>query len=119
MLVAAPPLSVNTWPHKADHTFSQHHRPAHANGGFIRPSTSPFGAPAFFVKKKDGTFRMVIDYRPPNKVTVKDTFPLPHAEELMETFFGKRWFTKLDLRQFFHQLRITMGDSYKTAFITR
>uniref|UniRef100_A0A0K6S656 Reverse transcriptase domain-containing protein n=2 Tax=Chromera velia CCMP2878 TaxID=1169474 RepID=A0A0K6S656_9ALVE len=87
--------------------------------GFIRPSTSPFGAPAFFVKKKDGTFRMVIDYRPLNKVTVKDTFPLPRAEELMETLFGKRWFTKLDLRQFFHQLRIAMGDSYKTAFVTR
>jgi len=87
--------------------------------GFIRPSTSPFGAPAFFVKKKDGTFGMVIDYRPLNKVTVKDTFPLPRAEELMETLFGKRWFTKLDLRQFFHQLRIAMGDSYKTAFVTR
>uniref|UniRef100_A0A0G4F583 Reverse transcriptase domain-containing protein n=1 Tax=Chromera velia CCMP2878 TaxID=1169474 RepID=A0A0G4F583_9ALVE len=87
--------------------------------GFIRPSTSPFGAPAFFMKKKDGTFRMVIDYRPLNKMTVKDTFPLPRAEELMETLFGKRWFTKLDLRQFFHQLRIAMGDSYKTAFVTR
>uniref|UniRef100_A0A0G4ID56 Reverse transcriptase domain-containing protein n=1 Tax=Chromera velia CCMP2878 TaxID=1169474 RepID=A0A0G4ID56_9ALVE len=87
--------------------------------GFIHPSTSPFGAPAFFVKKKDGTFHMVIDYRPLNKVTVKDTFPLPRAEELMETLFGKRWFTKLDLRQFFHQLRIAMEDSYKTAFITR
>uniref|UniRef100_A0A0G4HUT3 Reverse transcriptase domain-containing protein n=1 Tax=Chromera velia CCMP2878 TaxID=1169474 RepID=A0A0G4HUT3_9ALVE len=86
---------------------------------FIYPSTSPFGAPAFFVKKKDGTFHMVIDYRPLNKVTVKDTFPLPRAEELMETLFGKRWFTKLDLRQFFHQFRIAMGDSYKTAFVTR
>uniref|UniRef100_A0A0K6SAI3 Reverse transcriptase domain-containing protein n=1 Tax=Chromera velia CCMP2878 TaxID=1169474 RepID=A0A0K6SAI3_9ALVE len=62
---------------------------------------------------------MVIDYRPLNKVTVKDTFPLPRAEKLMETFFGKRWFTKLDLRQFFHQLRIVMGNSYKTAFVTR
>uniref|UniRef100_A0A0G4FG11 Reverse transcriptase domain-containing protein n=1 Tax=Chromera velia CCMP2878 TaxID=1169474 RepID=A0A0G4FG11_9ALVE len=50
---------------------------------------------------------------------VKDTFPLPRAEELMETLFGKRWFTKLDLHQFFHQLRITIGDSYKTAFVTR
>uniref|UniRef100_A0A0G4HCB4 Reverse transcriptase domain-containing protein n=1 Tax=Chromera velia CCMP2878 TaxID=1169474 RepID=A0A0G4HCB4_9ALVE len=87
--------------------------------GFIRPSTSPSGAPAFFVKKKDGTFRMVIDHRPLNKVMVKNTFPLPHAEELMETFFGKRWFTKLDLRQFFYQLHIAMGDSYKTAFVTR
>uniref|UniRef100_A0A0G4GGM8 Reverse transcriptase domain-containing protein n=1 Tax=Chromera velia CCMP2878 TaxID=1169474 RepID=A0A0G4GGM8_9ALVE len=87
--------------------------------GFIRPSTLPFGAPAFFVKKKDGAFRMVIDYRPLNKVTVKDTFPLPHVKELMETLFGKRWFTKLDLRQFFHQLCITIGDSYKTAFVTR
>uniref|UniRef100_A0A0G4GAB8 Reverse transcriptase domain-containing protein n=1 Tax=Chromera velia CCMP2878 TaxID=1169474 RepID=A0A0G4GAB8_9ALVE len=65
--------------------------------GFICPSTSPFSALAFFMKKKDGTFRMMIDYRPLNKVMVKDTFPLPHAEELMETLFGKRWFTKLDL----------------------
>eukprot|EP00820_Chromera_velia_P030695 Cvel_13306.t1-p1 / transcript=Cvel_13306.t1 / gene=Cvel_13306 / organism=Chromera_velia_CCMP2878 / gene_product=Transposon Ty3-I Gag-Pol polyprotein, putative / transcript_product=Transposon Ty3-I Gag-Pol polyprotein, putative / location=Cvel_scaffold903:15600-16100(-) / protein_length=167 / sequence_SO=supercontig / SO=protein_coding / is_pseudo=false len=87
--------------------------------GFIRLLTSLFGAPAFFVKKKDGTFRMVIDYRSLNKVTVKDTFPLPRVEELMETLFGKRWFTKLDLRQFFHQLCIAMGDSYKTAFVTR
>uniref|UniRef100_A0A0G4HWJ7 Reverse transcriptase domain-containing protein n=1 Tax=Chromera velia CCMP2878 TaxID=1169474 RepID=A0A0G4HWJ7_9ALVE len=74
----------------------------YVNRGFIHPLTSPFGAPAFFVKKKDGTFHMVIDYRPLNKVMVKDTFPLPLAEELMETLFGKRWFTKLDLRQFFH-----------------
>uniref|UniRef100_A0A0G4GAA5 Reverse transcriptase domain-containing protein n=1 Tax=Chromera velia CCMP2878 TaxID=1169474 RepID=A0A0G4GAA5_9ALVE len=87
--------------------------------GFIHSSTSPFGAPAFFVKKKDGTFHMVIDYRPLNKVTVKDTFPLPRVEELIETLFVKRWFTKLDLDQFFHQLRIAMGDSYKTAFVTR
>eukprot|EP00820_Chromera_velia_P005023 Cvel_3563.t1-p1 / transcript=Cvel_3563.t1 / gene=Cvel_3563 / organism=Chromera_velia_CCMP2878 / gene_product=Transposon Ty3-I Gag-Pol polyprotein, putative / transcript_product=Transposon Ty3-I Gag-Pol polyprotein, putative / location=Cvel_scaffold146:450-1549(-) / protein_length=366 / sequence_SO=supercontig / SO=protein_coding / is_pseudo=false len=88
--------------------------------GFIRPSTFLFGASAlnFFMKKKDGTFCMVIDYRPLNKVTVKDTFLLLHTQELMETLFKKRWFTKLDLCQFFHQLRIAMGNSYKTAFVT-
>uniref|UniRef100_A0A0G4HZ16 Reverse transcriptase domain-containing protein n=1 Tax=Chromera velia CCMP2878 TaxID=1169474 RepID=A0A0G4HZ16_9ALVE len=87
--------------------------------GFIRLSMSPFGVPAFFVEKKDGTFCIVIDYRPLNKVMVKDIFPLPCAEKLMETLFGKRWFIKLDLRQFFHQLRIAMENSYKTAFVTR
>ena len=87
--------------------------------GFIRPNTSPWGAPVLFVKKKDGTLRMCIDYRGLNQVTLNNKYPLSHIEELFDQFQGSRVFSKLDLRQGYYQLMIKIEDIPKTAFNTR
>ena len=86
---------------------------------FIQPNTSLLGAPVLFIKKKDGTLRMCIDYRGLNQITIKNKYPLPHIEELFEQLQGARVFSKLDLRQGYYQLRIKKEDVPKTAFNTR
>ncbi|KAI3748391.1 hypothetical protein L6452_11427 [Arctium lappa] len=73
--------------------------------GFIRPSTSPWGAPVLFVKKKDGTMRMCIDYRELNKVTIKNRYPLPRIDDLFDQLQGACYFSKIDLRSGYHQLK--------------
>ena len=87
--------------------------------GFIRPSKSPFGAPILFVKKKDGTMRMCVDYRALNRITVKNSYPLPRVDELFDRLQGARYFSKIDLRSGYHQIRIAPEDVPKTAFRTR
>ncbi|GJU40872.1 putative nucleotidyltransferase, ribonuclease H [Tanacetum coccineum] len=87
--------------------------------GFIRPSHSPWGAPMLFVKKKDGSFRMCIDYRELNKLTVKNRYPLPRIDDLFDQLQGSRFFSKIDLRSGYHQLRVHEDDIPKTAFRTR
>ncbi|GKB98892.1 putative reverse transcriptase domain-containing protein [Tanacetum coccineum] len=87
--------------------------------GFIRPSSSPWGAPILFVKKKDGSMRMCIDYRELNKVTVKNVYPLPRIDDLFDQLQGARWFSKIDLRSGYHQLKVQEEDIPKTAFRTR
>ena len=87
--------------------------------GFIRPSISPWGAPVLFVKKKDGTLRMCIDYRQINKVTVKNKYPLPRIEDLFDQLKGASVFSKIDLRSGYYQLRVKDIDVPKTAFRTR
>ncbi|VVA41124.1 PREDICTED: retrotransposon, partial [Prunus dulcis] len=87
--------------------------------GFIRPSFSPWGAPVLFVKKKDGTMRLCVDYRQLNKVTVRNKYPLPRIDDLFDQLRGAKVFSKIDLRSGYHQLRIKEEDVPKTAFRTR
>ncbi|KAL5542066.1 hypothetical protein UlMin_009776 [Ulmus minor] len=89
------------------------------NKGFIRPSYSPWGAPVLFVKKKDGTLRMCIDYRELNKLTIKNKYPLPRIDDLFDQLKGAANFSKIDLRSGYHQLRIKDNDVPKTTFQTR
>ena len=87
--------------------------------GFIRPSTSPYGAPILFVSKKDGGLRMCVDYRMLNKLTVKNRYPLPRTDEPLDRLHGSKFFTKIDLASGYHQIRIKEEDIPKTAFKTR
>ncbi|GJV90802.1 putative reverse transcriptase domain-containing protein [Tanacetum coccineum] len=87
--------------------------------GFIRPSSSPWGAPVLFVKKKDGSFRMCIDYRELNKLTVKNRYPLPRIDDLFDQLQGSKVYSKIDLRSGYHQLRVREEEIPKTTFRTR
>ncbi|GKE28130.1 putative reverse transcriptase domain-containing protein [Tanacetum coccineum] len=87
--------------------------------GFIRPSSSPWGAPVLSVKKKDGSFRMCIDYQELNKLTVKNRYPLPRIDDLFDQLQGSNVYSKIDLQSGYHQLRVREEDIAKTAFRTR
>ncbi|GJX06890.1 putative reverse transcriptase domain-containing protein [Tanacetum coccineum] len=87
--------------------------------GFIRPSSSPWGAPVLFVKKKDGSFRMCIDYYELNKLTVKNRYPLPRIDDLFDQLQGSSVYSKIYLRPGHHQLRVREEDIPKTAFRMR
>ncbi|GKE88026.1 putative reverse transcriptase domain-containing protein [Tanacetum coccineum] len=90
-----------------------------ADRGFIRPSTSPWGAPVLFVKMKDESFRMCIDYRELNKLTVKNCYPLLRIDDLFDQLQGSGVYSKIDLRSGYHQLRVRGEDIPKTAFRMR
>jgi hypothetical protein len=87
--------------------------------GYIRPSVSPWGAPVLFVRKKDGTLRLCIDFRQLNKVTVKNKYPLPRIDDLFDQLKDAKIFSKIDLRSGYHQVRIKEEDISKTTFRTR
>ena len=87
--------------------------------GFIRPSTSPWGAPVLFAKKKDKTLRLCIDYRQLNRVTIKNRYPLSRIDDLFDQWRGARVYSKIDLRTGYHQLRVREIDIPKITFRTR
>ncbi|GJR16963.1 putative reverse transcriptase domain-containing protein [Tanacetum coccineum] len=87
--------------------------------GFIRPSSLPWGALVLFLKKKDGSFKMCIDYKELNKLTVKNRYPLPRIDDLFDQLQGSSIYSKIDLRSGYHQLRVREEDIPKTAFRTR
>ncbi|TQD86597.1 hypothetical protein C1H46_027863 [Malus baccata] len=87
--------------------------------GFIQPSSSPWGAPVLFVRKKDGTLRLCIDYRQLNRVTIKNRYPLPRIDDLFDQLKGACVFSKIDLRSGYYQLKIKDEDVHKSAFRTR
>jgi hypothetical protein len=86
--------------------------------GYIKPSSSPWGAPVLFVKKKDGRMRLCVDYQALNEVTVKNKYPLPRINDLFDQLKGSKYFSKIDLRSGYYQLRIHSEDMPKTAFVT-
>jgi hypothetical protein len=87
--------------------------------GFIPPSSSPWGAPMIFVRKKDGTMRLCVDYHALNEVNLKNKYPLPRIDDLFDQLYGACVFSKIDLQSGYHQLKVRECDIPKTAFILR
>jgi hypothetical protein len=87
--------------------------------GVISPNSSPCGSPIMMVPKKYGTWRMCVDYRALNKITVKNRYPLPHIDDLLDQLKNVVYFTKLDLRSGYHQIRVVEQDAWKTYFKTK
>ena len=87
--------------------------------GYIVPSKSPISSPIFFIKKKDGKLRLIQDYRKLNEITIKNTYPLPLASDIINKLKGAKVFTKFDVRWGYHNVRIKEGDEWKTAFVTK
>ncbi|MCI45365.1 RNA-directed DNA polymerase (Reverse transcriptase), partial [Trifolium medium] len=83
---------------------------------FVRPSVSPWGVPVFLVKKKDGSMQLCIDYRQLSKVTIKNKYPLPRIDDLMDQLVGACVFSKIDLRSGYHQIRVKADDYQRLLF---
>jgi hypothetical protein len=85
----------------------------------MKPSSSPWGAPILFLNKKDGVFRLCVDYRALNKVTIKNSYPLPLIDDICDRLTSAKFFTKIDLRSGYHQIRLDKDAIPMTAFRTR
>jgi hypothetical protein len=120
LLPGTPPISKRTYRMPVNEVVELKKQIAELRSkGFIRPSSSPWGAPVLFVEKKDGTQRMCVEYRSLNEVTIKNKYPLPRIEDLFDQMKGASVFSKIDLRSGYHQLKIRESDTPKTAFRTR
>jgi hypothetical protein len=86
--------------------------------GLITPSTSPFASPGLLVQKKDGTWCFCVDYRRLNSITEKNKFPMPLIDDILDELSGSKFYTKLDFKSGFHQVRMSPADEFKTAFKT-
>ena len=86
--------------------------------GMVKPSSSPFCSPVLLVQKKDGSYRMCVDYRALNKKTIKNRFPIPRIEDLFDKLQGSSYFSRIDLKSGYHQIRIVLEDVHKTGFQT-
>src|ERR1700742_4351662 len=91
----------------------------HLAMGFIRPTRSPHGAPVLFIKKKDGSLRLCVDFRGLNAISKKDRYPLPLISDLLDAPPKARIYTKIDLKHAYHLVRINKGDEWKTTFCTQ
>lgn len=119
LLAGAQPVNIRPYRHSPESKDEIEKQVSELlQSGVIQRSTSAFASPAIFVKKKDGQWRMCIDYRRLNALTVPIKFPIPVIDELLDELTGASWFSKLDLRARYHQIRLAEGEEYKTAFQT-
>lgn len=119
LIPGAQPFSIRPYRHKPEHKGEIERQVEELlRTGIIQHSTSPFSSPVILVKKKDGMWQICIDYRHLNALTCVAKYPVPVIEELLDELHGAKWFSKLDLRAGYHQIRLAEGEEYKTAFQT-